>query len=429
MKKGLGTEAPAASRLSTATRAAEPTSAGGEPLPRAEPEDVGMSSERLARIGTALKEDIERGLMPGAVIAIARRGKLVALDAYGWRNKASGVPMTTDSIFPVASMLKPVVSFASLMLYEQGRLLMDDPLSKYFPQFANMRVAARDSLGRPTTDTVPAVRQITIQDLSRHTSGTVYGSFGTTVIHKMYPSGSFAITDMSPEQCVDMFAALPLLHQPGEVWDYGFGQDLLGLVIEKISGQRLGEFLQANLFGPLGMTDTTFCIPPEKVARIVHPFAVDPISGQPQVSRAFTTRLCIECGGGCASSTATDYLRFALMLLNKGQSGNTRILGRKTVEYMLSDHLGSKIANFIANADPTRANFTFGLGLAIKSTTGIAPMMGSPGMFTWPGTTGTDWWADPQEDLAVVYLGATPGPMRWYYRQKINALVYQAIDD
>ena len=428
MEKGPATAAPALSRRSTPRDASEPGSAG-EPLPRAEPEEVGMSSERLARIGAVLEEDIARGLMPGGVIAIARRGRLVALDAYGWRNKGAGIPMTIDSIFPVASMLKPVVSFASLMLYEQGRLLMDDPLSKYFPQFADMRVAARDSQGRPTTDTVPAVRPITIQDLSRHTSGTVYGGFGTTVIHKMYPSGSFAITGMSPEECIDTFAALPLLHQPGEVWDYGFGQDLLGLVIEKISGQTLGEFLQANLFAPLGMTDTSFCVPAEKVARIAHPFPVDPISGQPQVLRAFTTKLCIECGGGCASSTATDYLRFALMLLNKGQSGKTRILGRKTVEYMLSDHLGSKIANFIANADPTRADFTFGLGLAIKSTTGMARVMGSPGLFTWPGTTGTDWWADPEEDLAVVYLGATPGPLRWHYRQKINALVYQAIVD
>ena len=430
MKKRPGTVASAASRLSAPANAAEPMSVGGDPLPRAEPEDVGMSSERLARLGTALKEDIGRGLMPGGVIAIARRGKLVALDAYGWRDKASDVAMTTDSIFAVASMLKPMVSVGALMLYEQGRLLMDDPLSKYFPQFADMRVAARDSNGNPTTDTVPAVRQITIQDLSRHTSGTVYGGFGATVVHKMYPSGSFAITGMSPEQFVDKLASLPLLHQPGEVWDYGFGQDLLGLVIEQISGQRLGDYLQTNLFGPLGMTDMAFYIPPEKAARIAQPLPVDPNSGKPQgPSPVFTKRLCIECGGGCAASTATDYLRFALMLMNNGRSDATRILSRKTVEYMLSDHLGPKITNLIGKADPTRADFTFGLGLAIKSTTGITRMMGSPGLFTWPGTTGTDWWADPKEDLAVVYLGATPGPMRWYYRQKINALVYQAIID
>ncbi|MEA2856463.1 MAG: hypothetical protein QOH98_784 [Methylobacteriaceae bacterium] len=417
--------------MSFAAFAADAPSLGADPLPRAKPEDVGMSSERLTRIGAALKEDIDRGLTPGGVIAIARRGKLVALDAYGWRDKAAGVPMTTDTIFNIASMTKQMTTVGALMLYEQGRLLMDDPLSKYFPNFAEMRVAARNAQGEPTSETVPAQRKIAIQDLPRHTSGLIYGGRGTTLVHKQYPEGSTAIaTGMSGEQFLDKLASLPLLHQPGAVWDYGFGLDVLGLVIEKISGQSLGQYLQTNLWAPLGMNDTSFYIPPEKAARYAKSLPNDPVSGKPQsVSPVLTQKLDIECGGGCAASTATDYLRFALMLMHGGESGEARILGRKTVEYMLSDQLGPKVTNLVGNADPTRADFGFGLGLAIKSTPGITRMMGSAGSFSWPGASGTDWWADPKEDLAVVYLSAAPGPIRWYYRQKINALVYQAIVD
>ncbi|MEA2842148.1 MAG: hypothetical protein QOF41_3478 [Methylobacteriaceae bacterium] len=417
--------------ISFAAVAAEAPATGADPLPRAKPEDVGMSSERLARIGAALKEDIDRGLTPGGVIAIARRGKLVALDAYGWRDKAAGVPMTTDTIFNIASMTKPMTTVGALMLYEQGRLLMDDPLSKYFPKFADMRVAARDAQGEPTSETVPAQRKITIQDLPRHTSGLIYGGRGTTLVHKQYPEGSAGIAmGMSGEQFLDKLASLPLLHQPGAVWDYGFGLDVLGLLIEKISGQSLGQYLQANLWAPLGMNDTGFYIPPEKVARYAKALPNDPVSGKPQsISPVLTQKLDLECGGGCAASTATDYLRFALMLMHGGQSGEARILGRKTIEYMLSDQLGPRVTNLVGNADPTRADFGFGLGLALKQTSGVTRMMGSAGSFSWPGASGTDWWADPREDLAVVYLSAAPGPIRWYYRQKINALVYQAIVD
>ena len=206
-------------------------------LPRAKPEEVGMSSERLARIGEVLKADIANGRIPGAVIAIARHGKLVALDAYGWRDKAAGVAMTTDTIFNIASMTKPMVTVGALMLYERGQLLIGDPLSKYFPKFSNMKVAARDANGEPTAETVPAVRQVTIQDLMRHTSGIIYGGRGNTLVHKMYPAGSGdASREYDGAAFVDKLASLPLLYQPATVWDYGFGLDLLGLTIEKISG-------------------------------------------------------------------------------------------------------------------------------------------------------------------------------------------------
>src|ERR1700736_6208705 len=194
------------------------TAFADDPLPRAKPEDVGLSSERLARISATLKADIEAGRIPGAVIAIARHGKLVALDAYGWRDKAAGVAMTTDTIFNIASMTKPMTTVGALMLYEQGRILIDDPLAKYFPKFADARVVARDANGEPTTDSVPAVRKITIQDLMRHTSGLIYGGRGSTVVHKMYPAGSVdAAKDFDGAGFIDKLASLPLLHQPAAV--------------------------------------------------------------------------------------------------------------------------------------------------------------------------------------------------------------------
>jgi CubicO group peptidase (beta-lactamase class C family) len=400
-----------------------------DPLPRAKPEDVGMSSERLARISTTLNADIEAGKIPGGVIAIARHGKLVMLDAYGWRDKEAHVPMTTDTIFNVASMTKPMTTVGLLMLYEQGKILIDDPLSKYFPKFANMRVAARDANGEPTADSVPANRQITIQDLLRHTSGLIYGGRGATPVHRMYPASSAdASRDYDGAAFLDKLSSATLLYQPATVWDYGFGLDITGLLIEKISNQTLGQYLQAKLFAPLGMTDTGFSISADKAARYAKPLPIDPDTGKPQLrTPELTQPLKFECGGGCAATTATDYLRFATMLMNHGRVGEAQLLGRKTVDYMLSDQLGPNIKNLIGNADPTRADFGFGLGLAVRTTPGVVRLMGSVGQFTWPGASGTDWWVDPKEELAVVYLSAAPGPARWHYRQLINALVYQAI--
>ena len=397
-------------------------------LPFTRPEAVGMSSARLARIGTVIKADIAAGRIPGAVVVIARHGKLVAFDAYGWRDKAAGLPMTTDTIFNIASMTKPMTAVGALMLYEQGRILMDDPLSKYFPKFANSRVAGRDARGEPTLQTVPANRAIIIQDLLTHTSGLIYGSRGNTVIHKMYPGG----TDNAPNgpAFVDKLATLPLLWQPGSTWDYGFGLDITGQIIEKLSGQTLGAYLKANLFTPLGMKDTGFYVPPEKVSRYAKPLPADPDTGAPQTrSPELTKPINFDCGGGCAASTAGDYLRFASMLLNQGRAGNTHILGRKTVEFMTSNQLGPEVKNLIVNADPTRANFGFGLGVAVKTGIGNTRIMGSPGSVNWPGASGTDWWVDPKEDLVVVYMSAAPGPLRWHYRQVINALVYQSLID
>ena len=405
--------------------------ANGDPLPRAKAEDVGMSSERLGEIEKVIKADIEKGRLPGAVIAVARKGKLVYYEAFGFRDKAAGVAMTKDTIFNIASMTKPMVALAALQLQERGKLLTDDPLSKYFPKFAEMKVADLDPKGETILATLPATRPITLRHLMMHTSGLVYGGRGNTAVHKLYPGGSgIAGGTMTGADFMDELAKLPLLNQPGAMWDYGFGLDLLGQVVEKVSGQTLGKYFDENILKPLGMTDTAFFIPPEKAARYAKALPVDPDTGLAQnVAPVLTQPLKFECGGGCLSSTVGDYMRFALALLNKGAYGETRILGRKTAEYMLTNQMGPEVKNLIANADPTRADYGFGLGLAVRTEAGRGKLLGSAGDFNWPGASGTNWWADPKEQLAVVFMAHSPGPIRWHYRQVINALVYQAIVD
>ena len=390
-----------------------------------------MSSERLARLGAVLNSDVQRGRLPGAVVLVARQGKVVYFEAFGFRDKAAGSKMTTDAIFNIASMTKPMVAAATLMLVEEGALTLDDPISKYLPQFADMKVAQLSPAGDAITGTVPAKRQITIRDLLIHTSGLVYGGRGSTAVHKMYPAGSAAAaTSLDGNQFLDKLAALPLLYQPGTVWDYGFGLDVLGLLLERVTHQSLGAFLSKRLWQPLGMADTGFFIPPSKAQRYAKALPADPDTGKPQsIEPVATEPVKFECGGGCATSTASDYLRFAHLLRNRGTADNAHLLGRKTVDYMLSNQLGPEVKNLIGNADPTRADYGFGLGLAVRTTPGITPLFGSVGDFAWPGSSGTNWWVDPVEDLEVVFLAHSPGPIRWHYRRVINALVYAALVD
>lgn len=412
-------------------RAESPPTAPTDPLPRARPEDAGMSPERLARIGEVLRADIDAGKLPGAVIAVARNGKLVMFQAYGFRDKGAGTPMTTDTIFNIASMTKPMTAVAALSLEEQGKLLIDDPIHRYLPAFRDMKVAALDLGGAAITGTTPAARPITIRDLLTHTSGLIYGGRGTTAVHKLYPAGSAAAAEaLTGPEFLAKLASLPLLHQPGQVWDYGFGLDVAGLLIESLTEQSLGANLDATLWKPLGMADTGFVIPAANAGRYARALPTDPETGQPQtVGPNALQPTKFECGGGCAVSTAGDYLRFATMLLNGGTYNGTRILGRKTVEYMTANQLGPEVRNLIGNADPTRAGFGFGLGLAVRTTPGIVHSLGSVGEFSWPGASGTNWWVDPRERLAVVFMAHTPGPARWHYRELISALVYQAITD
>src|SRR4051812_12738822 len=259
--------------------------ANGDPLPRGKAEEVGMSSERLGEIAKVIKADIEKGRLPGAVIAIARKGKLVYYEAFGFRDKAAGVAMTKDTIFNIASMTKPMVAVAALQLQERGQLLIDDPLSKYFPAFARMEVAELDASGETITGKVPAKQPITLRHLMMHTSGLIYGGRGNTAVHKLYPAGSGAAAEqLTNVEVMDKLAGLPLLNQPGETWDYGFGLDVLAQVVEKVSGKPLSKYFDENVWKPLGMTDTAFFIPPEKAARYAKTLPTDPDTGKPQAA-------------------------------------------------------------------------------------------------------------------------------------------------
>ena len=400
-------------------------------LPRATPESVGMSSQRLARIADALKNDIDNGRMPGAVIAVARKGKLVYYEAFGFLDKAKGTPMPKDAIFSIASMTKPVVAAAALTFSEENRLLVHEPVGTYLPALKKMDVAVFRS-GTEPYGREPARRQPTIQDLMRHTAGFTYGNQGTTALHKAYPGGSGNVADtMTGAEFVDALARLPLHYQPGTRWDYSYGLDILGIALESVAKQPLGRLLQDRIFRPLRMNDTAFTVPPEKVSRIARALPVDPVTGQPQSIRDQTKPWKFECGGGCLTSTALDYLRFAQMLLNRGALDGTRVLGRKTVEYMTADHLGpdvdaSRLHNFpVEHID----GYGFGLGVAVRRVPGVAGIMGSPGDYRWSGAQGTLFWVDPKEELAVVYMAQTPGAIRAHYRQVIATLVQQAIVD
>jgi CubicO group peptidase (beta-lactamase class C family) len=396
-----------------------------DPLPRVKPEDAGFSSARLARIGSVLNQDIADGRLPGAVLLIARNGKLVYFDAFGYRDKAAGVKMTTDTIFNIASMTKPMTTVAALSLVEQGKLVIDEPISRTLHAFTDMKVAMLSEDGATITGTVPAARPITMRDLLTHTSGLIYGSRGTTAVHKLYPGGT---SDYTGPEFIAKLSSLPLMAQPGSTWDYGFGLDVTGQMVEAVSHQTLGAYLSDTVFKPLGMPDTGFVVPASKVARYAHALANDPDTGQPQKVADLTHAPKFESGGGGAVSTASDYLKFASMLMNGGTFNGHRILSPKMTQYMLTNQLGPQVKNLIVNADPTRADYGFGLGLAVRTTPGVVRLMGSVGDFTWPGASGTNWWVDPAEKLVVVFMSHAPGPIRWHYRYVINTLVYQAME-
>jgi CubicO group peptidase (beta-lactamase class C family) len=403
-----------------------------DPLPRARPESVGLSSEQLEQIGKVLRTDIERGRMPGAVVAIARKGRLAYYESFGYLDRQAGTPMTKDAIFAIASMTKPMVGVGVMQLVEDVRIQMSDPISKWFPALGKLPVGVlkTDTTGETIMETVPAKRQITIQDLLRHTSGLTYGGRGSTPVHKMFPDSSgSAAAQLTGQEFLDRLSKVNLLYQPGSAWDYGFSIDVLGLIIEAETGQTLGTYLQERIWKPLGMADTGFVVPPAKAKRFARALPNDPDTGKPQPFADRTKPDKFECGGGCAVSTAADYVRFGQMLLNRGRLGDAHILASRTVDYMTANHLGPSVQNFIEAADPTKAGYDFGLTMAVRPSTGGPTMMGAPGAYTWSGASGTDFWVDPKEQLVVVVMAAAPGPIRWHYRRLMNALVYQSIID
>ncbi|MCM6773852.1 beta-lactamase family protein [Nocardia sp. CDC159] len=371
------------------------TESSHDVLSAAEPEDVGLSSDRLRILDETLTAEVAAGRLSGAVVAIARGGRLAHLRAVGYRDPAAGVPMTTDTLFWLASMTKPITTAGALTLYEQGSLLLTDPLAAHLPEFADQRVAVVD----PATDTVTLVdpaRPPQLHDLLRHTSGIVEGTLGATPVHRLYADAvGDGPADRTGQEFIDRLARVPLLHQPGAEWHYGWGLDLTGLIIERITGATLETFLRERILDPLGMHDTTFVVPEGRSDRLAPPLPHDP------------ARARFDSGGAGLFGTATDYLRFAQMLLGAGQFGTTRVLARKTAELMTSEQLGPETdtRGLETMADWSRGH-GFGLGLAVRRPAG-APAAGSPGELMWPGVSGTYWWADPREDLAAVFLAHT----------------------
>jgi CubicO group peptidase (beta-lactamase class C family) len=397
---------------------------GADALPAAKPESVGLSSARLERLAQAIRQAVDEGRMPGAVVAIARHGKLAYHEAFGFVDKAANTPMPKDAIFALASMTKPMAAVATLMLAEEGKLLLNDPVGNYLPALKNMKVAT-------PTGVEPARRQPTLQDMLRHTAGVSYGNRGDTPLHTIYSQKLRSADGQTSSEFLTELGKLPLHYQPGSTWDYSYGLDVAALAVEAVTKKRLGEFLQERVFTPLGMVDTGFMVPASKVARIAKPLAMDPETGRPSTFRAPVKPWQYDCGGGCASGTATDYVRFAQMLLNKGTLDGHRLLSRKTIEYMTADHLGP-------NVDVSRLHefavehidgFGFGLGVAVRRHAGIAGVPGTPGEFLWSGAQGTMFWVDPKEEMVVVFLANTPGPIRRHFRELVKTLAVQAIAD
>lgn len=394
------------------------------------PQSTNLSPTRLTHLTTTLRTLCESNQLPGAVIAIAHHGQLILHEAIGHLGPDRTTPMPKDAIFAIASMTKPITGVAALILLEEGRLTLSDPIGRYLPQLADPRVAVEPHAvtNHPAhIQTTHAHRPVTILDLMRHTSGLTYGGRGITAVHALYPASSNAAgASLDRTEFLHRIAAAPLLYQPGTVWEYGLSIDILGLIVEEITGQSLGAFLDQRLFRPLGMTDTTFLVPPEKAPRLARPLPNDPDTGAPQTVPDRTRTLKFECGGGGLASTARDYLQFAGMLLAGGTLDGTRILGRKTVEAMRANRLTPDIENRIPALDPNSEGYGFGLTVAVREQPGS--LMGSPGEFYWNGAYGTLWWADPKEDLAVVFMAQVPGEQRRRYRALLNALVYQALD-
>jgi CubicO group peptidase (beta-lactamase class C family) len=404
------------------------TSAGwnSKALASDEPGTLGFSRERLRRINVALAAEIARGTLPGAVVAIAREGKLAYYESFGFLDPAARVAMPKDAIFNIASMTKPITAVAALILYEEGGLMVNEPVGKYLPQLGRMRVGTPGCDGTPAM-TTEAMREITVQDLMRHTAGLSYGR-GNTPLHKLYPiSSTSSASNWTGAEFLERLGTLPLHYQPGSAWEYSLGLDVLGLLVEKIAEMPLRDFLQQRVFAPLGMTDTAFVVPPAAVARYAKVLPVDPLTREPQAIRDGTKLHKFDCGGGCAVSTALDYLRFAQMLLNGGELDGARVLGRKTVEYMTADHLGPEIDATNLRNYPNLNGYGFGLGVAVRRGAGISGVASSRGEFHWAGSTGTYFWVDPAEALVVVFMAHAPGAIRYYHRQLMHALVLQAL--
>ncbi len=392
-------------------------------LPTASPHEVGLDAARLQRLSDAFAQRVASGRLAGAVLAVMRHGRVAWLDALGQRDADTRAPMTPDAIFRLYSMTKPIASVAAMMLAERGQLLLSDPVSAWLPSFANQKVAVADGAGAVTL--VPARQPATLRDLLRHTAGLqLEVLFESTPVKAMYRKAGLTTDKLPLADWVDLLGAQPLAFQPGTVFDYSHATMVLGRVIEVVSGQPLDAFIAENVTGPLGMHDTAFHVPEPQWHRIAEA-AVDPgAQTRPRLRDARAKPLLLSASAGMVG-TARDYLRFASMLLNGGRLDGTRLLSRATVDHMMSDHLGD------ARRDTTSARFLldgygFGLGLAVRTATGQSAMPGTVGDAYWGGMAGTQFWIDPQRELAAVLMVQQPSEFTavWHLMRQ---MVYAAI--
>jgi CubicO group peptidase (beta-lactamase class C family) len=379
-----------------------------------------LNRPALARLRDTLQSHVDRGRLPGAVVMVGLGGHVELLDALGQQDPQAGSPMTTDAIFRIYSMTKPLVSLAALMLAEEGRLQLTDPVAAYLPEFGGQQVAVEE---RGAMRLEPVRQPATVHDLLRHTAGFTYEFLGDTAVQRQYQDARLADRSRSNAAFCKVLAKLPLAHQPGTCWEYSRATDVLGAVLEVVSGQTLGTLLHERILAPLAMQDTGFAVPREQWHRIVQPFERNPDGGEqlrlldPRETPAF------ESGGGGLFSTAADYIRFLRLLRNRGELDGTRLVSRKTIEWATSDHLGTMPVRH----DLLPPGHGFGLGFAVRTASGLAPQPGSPGQYFWSGIAGTLFFVDPAEDLFAMLLTQAPG-QRIYYRNLFRHLVYAALD-
>ena len=403
--------------------------AWGAPLPEATPDSVGMSSERLTRLDATFQKIIDDKELPGVTVMIARKGKLVYQKSFGFQDREKAIPMANDSIFRIYSMTKPIASVAALILVEEGKLHLAEPVSKYIPEFKDMKVGIDtvDANGKVSFSTVPAKRQMTVQDLLRHTSGLTYGAplNDKTTVQKMYKEAGIGLTAKSLAEFAQNLAKLPLAYEPGTTYEYSHSTDILGRVVEVASGKNLDEFIRERILQPLKLNDTHFILPGDKLSRLAEP-QPNPQTGARLELLDFTKPATFLAGGHGLVSTAGDYIRFCQMMLNGGELEGARILASRTVAYMVSNHVGPNIG--VGTVWNPGNGYGFGLGFAVRKEPGLAEWPGSVGDYYWGGYAGTYFWMDPKEQLTVTYMSQEIN-RRNHYRILVRDLVYQALTD
>lgn len=379
-----------------------------------------LNARALARMNQALQQHVDAGLLPGAVVLLGAGGQVAHWATLGRLDPAGDQAMPADAIFRIYSMTKPIVSLAALMLAEEGRLSLSDPVSRFLPVFARTQVGAERG-GALVLE--PALRPPTVHDLLRHTAGFTYEFLGDSPVQRQYQAADLADRSRSSADFCAALAALPLFAQPGSCWHYSRATDVLGAVLEVVAGESLGPLLQRLILGPLGMVDTAFSVPAAQQHRIAEPFAQCPESGRPVALLDPREVPAFESGGGGLMSTAADYLRFLQLLRGQGRFEGQRLVSRKTVAWMTADHLGA-IAPL---GDMLPAGHGFGLGVAVRTATGLGPQPGSPGMYYWSGIGGTFFFVDPAEDIFALLLVQAPN-QRMFLRNLFRHLVYAAIE-